>query len=188
MKMNDTDTPEPKLTSFDIASYQIEICHLMELAGQTDDPKLLAEYDQMLIDTYEMLGDSAENKLEALRSVVLRVEAEVSTISKEIKALQAAKNARRRSIERLKGFSVQLMQGLAATKGLTKLNRGGHTYWLARTWKLEAPKEAHLWPSEWRRETTTTEPDKALAREQLKAGADVPDGFVWEQVEGIRWR
>lgn len=182
--MNET---EPKLTSFDIASLQLELTHLMELAGQTEDPVELAEFDAQIIEAYELLGDTAEEKLMALRSVVKRVEAELTTISKEIKGLQSAKNARRRTISRLKAFSVNLMRGLGETKGLKKLQRDGRTFWLARTWKLEAPKNPDEWPPEWRRETTVVEPDKALARKELKGGADVPDGFAWEQVEGIRW-
>tara|TARA_R110000824_G_scaffold151039_1_gene321893 strand:- start:241 stop:792 length:552 start_codon:yes stop_codon:yes gene_type:complete len=182
--MSDT---APKLTSFDIASLQLELCHLMELAGQTEDPVQLADYDKMMLETYEMLGDSAEDKLGSLRSVSKRIEAELTTISKEIKALQAAKNARRRTIERLKGHSVQLMRGLAETKGITKLRRDGRTFWTVRTWKLEAPKAVSDWPEAWRRETTVIEPDKSRAREELKGGATVPDGFLWEQVEGIRW-
>lgn len=182
--MSDT---EPKLTSFDIASLQLELCHLMELAGHTEDPVELAQYDNDMLEIYEKLGDSAEDKLGALRSVALRVEAELATISKEIKALQSAKKARRRTVERLKTFSVQLMRGLAETKGITKLQRDGRTFWLARTWRLEAPKDVSDWPAAWRRETTVTEPDKSRAREELKAGAPVPDGFLWERVEGIRW-
>ena len=179
---------EPKLTSFDIASMQLEICHLMDLAGQTEDPVLLADYDKMILETYERLGDSAELKLPALRAVSLRIDAEIETISTEIKSLQKAKRARVNASARVKSFATQLMSGLKSTKGVSTLRKDGHSYWTAQTWKLVAPKEVESWPEGWRKTKTTHEPDRAKARSELKAGADVPDGFAWESVEGIRWQ
>ena len=160
----------------------------MEKAGAEDDPGQLELLDAEILSLYELLGDAPEEKISALRAVAIQTEAQVGSISKEIKALQAAKRARTKTIERVKKYALLLMRGLAETKGVTKLSWEGHTYWIARTWQMHAPAETERWPSRWTKEVTTVEQDRSAAREDLKAGADVPDGWVWEQVDGMRRR
>ena len=172
---------QPKLTSFELNSMQLELVHLMEQAGEEDGPEQLKLLDEEILKLYELLGDAPEEKISALRAVAIQTEAQVGSISKEIKALQAAKRARTSTIDRL-------MNGLAETKGVTKLTWEGHTYWIARTWQMHAPAETAHWPDRWTKEVTTVEQDRSAAREALRGGAPVPDGWAWTQVDGVRWR
>ena len=178
----------PKLTSFEIVEIQQEVCHLMALAGEEQDPEELASLDAKVEALYQLLGDEAEDKLVRLRAVARRIEAEGEMLKQEAAAISRARKSHARSLERVKSWATSLMVGLAETKGQTKLSIDGRSFWLAKTWKLDGPKEASEWPEEWLRVVTKTEPDKVAAKADLKAGADVPDGFSWEQVEGIRWR
>ena len=179
---------EPKLTSYKLAQLQLEIVHLMERGASEEDPEQLEQIAQRVLELYEQLGEKPEEKLAALRAVVLRVEAEVASIAKEVKQLEASNRARRKTIERLKGLSAVLMRGIAETKGITKIVLEGHTYWTARVWSMSAPSGVGDWPEEWQRTVTTVVADRGVAREALKGGAPVPDGWSWEPVEGIRWR
>ena len=178
----------PRLTSNEIVEIQQEICHLMALAGEEQEPQRLMALDGKVEELYELLGDEAEDKLARLRAVARRIEAEAEMLKQEAAVISRARKSHARSLERVKSWATSLMIGLAETKGTTKLSVDGRSFWLAKTWKLDGPKEASEWPQEWLRTVTKTEPDKAAAKAALKAGADVPDGFAWEQVEGIRWR
>jgi hypothetical protein len=183
-----TTVNETKLTSFDIASMQLEICHLMELRAEADDEALIADYDESIRLAFDQLGDSAEQKLLALRAVTLRIEAELDTITSEISTLRKAKQSRLNAVARTKSFAAGLMRGLSETKGIKTLRQDGHSFWTVKDFKLVAPKDVAFWPDDWVRSKTVVEPDRAKARSELKAGVVPPDGFLWEPVEGIRWR
>ena len=179
---------EPKLTSYQITEIQQEICHLMAVAGEEEDSKELERIDQEMDSLYEMLGEQAEDKLLGLRAVSKRIESEMEMLKREADVISKARKSHQRSLARVKTWATSLMRGLAETKGVTKLSVDGRTFWLARTWKLDGPKEPELWPEEGQRSTTRVEADRSAARKALEKGADVPDGFSWEQKEGIRWR
>ena len=52
----------PRLTSPEIIDIQHEICHLMALAGEEQDPEELASLDAKVEALYQLLGDEAEDK------------------------------------------------------------------------------------------------------------------------------
>lgn len=178
----------PTLTSLEIVELQQEICHLMAEAAEEQEAEELDRIDAKVEALYELLGDSAEDKLTRLRAVARRIEAEAEMLKQEAAVISRARKSHAQSLARVKTWATSLMVGLAETKGTTKLAIDGRSFWLAKTWKLDGPKEASDWPQDWQRTVTKTEPDKTAAKAALKAGADVPDGFAWEQVDGIRWR
>ena len=179
---------QPKMTSFKIVNLQHELVALMEAAAASETDDELAAHETRMEQIYEHLADTAEEKLSALRHIAKRLEAEEQMLKDEAKVIAQARRSHAKAVDRVKRWATSLMDGVRATKGVSKLQHDGRTFWLAKTWKLSGPEDVDDWPPAWQRTKTTVEPDRVAARDALKDGVPTPDGFTFEQVEGIRWR
>lgn len=173
------------LTSYDIAHMQAKLAFLMEQAAQEDaDPQLFDEMDRLYLE----LEGAVPDKLLALRAVCVRTDAEIAVIDDEIAILRAAKTARQKTIDRVKGYCMQLLEGNEAAHHSSQVKAGGHTFWIANGERMVYPDDLADWPEEYIREKVVRSADKAGAKKALNGVDELPAGFSREPTRSVRWR
>jgi hypothetical protein len=177
-----------RMTSPDILHLQSRFTFLMEQACLADE-ETRSQYVDEMDRLYEELDGAVPDKLLALYSVIKRVEGEVTVIRREELALADARKARKKTVERLKSWMLELLQGHRATHGQVNVKASGHTFYSAKTTSLHVEQGAE-WPARWTSERVQTMFSKPDAKEEMKRTTpeEWPDGFALVEGEGIRFR
>ena len=173
------------LTSFDLIQKAHRLGLIMDIASEEDDPGALAELDAEAVDILETLAEETPDKLDALRAVYLRLDAEATLLRDEEKLLANKRRARESGRDRVKAFMLALLQGSRDAGQGSRVSTPTNTFWLQSSIRLVGPDDPTLWPRIWQRQTVT--PDKKAASAALKGG-HVEDGFRLEETDGVRFR
>lgn len=173
------------ITSMDIIEKAHRLGFIMDSAGETDDTDTLDQLDKEAMTILQELAEEIPSKLDALRAVWLRLDAEVGLIRQEEKMLASKRRARERGMLRVREFSTSILQGMRDMGEEPKLKTTTNTFWLSQSTSIEGPSDASLWPHRWQR--VKIDPDKKSALKALKGGEEV-DGFHLVEKEGVSWR
>jgi len=175
----------PTITSMDLIEKAHRLGFIMDLAADIDDEAELAKLDDEATELLETLAAETPDKLDALRAVFLRIEAETKLIRQEEKTLAAKRRAREGALDRIRSLTLGILQGRRESGLDPKVRTETNTFWLQTSAALVGPEDPALWPHRWQR--VKVEPDRKAASEALKAGEAV-DGFRLDEREGVRWR
>ena len=175
----------PKITSTEITAAHLRIAGIMG-EGTEATGEQLAALDREALDLLEGLGEAAEEKLEALRAVCVRLETEAKMLQMEERLLSARRRSCSRGIERIRAYACGIITARHEAGLGTKVKTPSHTFWITRRQTLHGPEHVSAWrEAGWIR--TKEEPDKKAAKEALKAGAEA-QGFALVETESISWR
>ena len=176
---------QPKLTSYDIVTAFQRVLFIQSQSIDVD-PETLEALDTEAIEILDGLGTAPEEKLEALRAVSLRLEAEEKLIAGEIKSLTRSRIAAARAVERVRCYARDILIARREAGCEPKIKTPSHSFWLQKTTSIAGPEHVSAWHEMgWTR--TKEEPDRAAATKALKSGVEAED-FRIVTKESIRWR
>ena len=145
-----------------------------------DDETLAA-----LMDTVEGLGGEIGSKLDAIRFVRSRLDADEEFLRAEAARLTSKARSRANASARLGEAGRLLLDAHAAMTGEAKVKTPLGSHWIQGTLSVQGPADVAAWPSEWVR--TKVEADRRQALIDLKADpSSAPEGF--SLVETFGWR
>ena len=175
---------QPKLTSYDIVTAFQRVLFIQSQSIDVD-PETLEALDTEAIEILDGLGTAPEEKLEALRAVSLRLQAEEKLIAGEIQSLTRSRRSAVRAVERVRCYARDILIARRAAGCEPKIKTPTHSFRLQKSTSLEGPSHVSAWHEMgWTR--TKEEPDKVAATNALKAGVEA-DGFRLAVKESIRW-
>jgi hypothetical protein len=138
---------------------------------ESDDSGHMAE---AIADTMQMIAGDFHDKAQAIVSLTLNIDAEISAIEREIERLQEKKKIRQNTIESVRDY---LRHNMQAT-GISKIECPLFAITLSKPAKqVEITDEAAL-PDEYVRVKTTVSPDKVALAKALKDGIEVPGAIL----------
>lgn len=141
-----------------------------------------AEYASALAAIIEHEPDVAA-KLDAIRAVRLRLDAECAAIRDEELNLAERRRALDRSADRLGETGRLLLAALPPDRDGRQKTRGTHSHWLQASESIQGPDDPAAWPESCRR--VRYEPDRAAAKALIDQGINVPGVSV---VRTMGWR
>ena len=159
---------------------------LLDILARADEDE--AARDALLDEASALLDSLAVDvpaKLDALRAVAVRLDAEAALLRAEEQRLAARRKTADRGVERVREAAAELLRAHREAQGPGVLRTTAGSYWLAPSTRLEGPDNVEMWPREWRKLTVSA--DKAAAKAALEAGREV-DGFALVTSESVRWR
>ena len=176
----------PALTSREITEAYHRIAHIMDQAGATEAEGELYRLDGEALALFDGLAESAEEMLDKLRHVALRLESEARMLRDEEVRLAKRRKALLGGVERVRDYGAGILQGRRSVGLDSKVKTASGTYYLQTSTRLVGPGHISPWREQgWVR--MKEEPDKPAAREALAEGLQV-DGWKMVEEEGIRWR
>ena len=175
------------MTSFEIIRAYEDVVDLMIEASDPLTPGYrLKEIDAEAVEIFESRGSEVPEKLDKLRAVATRMQAEADLLKQESKRLSKRVKSIETAVTRCKGFAAGILKARRMAGDDPKVKTPEGTYWLARSTSIEGPQHISAWEEHgWVR--TKVEPDKSAAKKALSTG-EVIDGFMLTLNEGVRWR
>jgi hypothetical protein len=153
---------------------------LYEISEQYNQIQTLLESDdsghmaEAIADTMQMISGDFHDKAQAIVSLTLNFDAEISAIDREIERLQEKKKIRQNKIDSVREY---LSHNMQAT-GISKIECPLFAITLSKPAKqVEITDEAAL-PDEYVRVKTTVSPDKVALAKALKDGIEVPGAIL----------
>jgi hypothetical protein len=153
---------------------------LYEISEQYNQIQTLLESDdsghmaEAIADTMQMISGDFHDKAQAIVSLTLNFDAEISAIDREIERLQEKKKIRQNKIDSVREY---LRHNMQAT-GISKIECPLFAITLSKPAKqVEITDEAAL-PDEYVRVKTTVSPDKVALAKALKDGIEVPGAIL----------
>jgi hypothetical protein len=153
---------------------------LYEISEQYNQIQTLLESDdsghmaEAIADTMQMISGDFHDKAQAIVSLTLNFDAEISAIDREIERLQEKKKIRQNKIDSVRDY---LRHNMQAT-GISKIECPLFAITLSKPAKqVEITDEAAL-PDEYVRVKTTVSPDKVALAKALKDGIEVPGAIL----------
>jgi hypothetical protein len=153
---------------------------LYEISEQYNQIQTLLESDdsghmaEAIADTMQMISGDFHDKAQAIVSLTLNFDAEISAIDREIERLQEKKKIRQNKIDSVRDY---LRHNMQAT-GISKIECPLFAITLSKPAKqVEITDEAAL-PDEYVKVKTTVSPDKVALAKALKDGIEVPGAIL----------
>ena len=161
----------------------------MQLYNLTDNYQQLLDYidsteeldESLLVDTLESIDEAFEDKIISIAYVIKNNDADIDTISNEIRRLQKLKQTKVNANERLKGYIKDNMLQLDKTKikgDLFNVSVRNNAESVEILNESALPEDAFK---------VTRTPDKTAIKEALKNGHDV-DGATLKRTQSIQIR
>ncbi len=141
-----------------------------------------AHYSAALAAICDLEPDIAA-KLDALRAVRIRLDAECSALAAEERHLAQRRRALDRTAARLGETGRLLLAALPPDRDGKQKTRGTHSHWLQASESIHGPDDPAQWPESCRR--VRYEPDRAAAKALLDSGTVLPGVSV---VRTMGWR
>jgi hypothetical protein len=154
---------------------------LYDIAREIEDAFICdEETGEILIDAAKKLDGleiAFESKAENIAKMILGLEVEAEAFTAEAKRLQAKAKTLDARVAWLKQYLADCMQLL----GRPKVKAGVFALSLRTSERIDVPNIDAL-PEQYRRTTTTIEPDKRLIAQDRKGGAIIPGVTTIERV------
>ena len=175
------------LTSFEIINAYEELVDLMVEASDPMTPsERVQEIDSQAHEIFESLGAEVPEKLDKLRAVATRMQAEADLLKEESRRLSKRVKSIETAVSRCRGFAGGILKARRLAGDDPKVKTPEGSYWLARSTSIEGPQHISAWEEHgWVK--TRVEPDRAAAKKALKTG-EVIDCFMLTLNESVRWR
>lgn len=151
----------------------VQAANVLVMTLTEDDGELDARSEALLDSFMSGCGD----KLGGLRAMIKRCDANAAYLTTEAKRLTERKASLMKIKERCRGYARDLLEAHESLTGTTKVITPAYTAYLTKRQKVVGPEAPEAWPTEWRKETVITKPDRSGALAALKGGAEI-DGLT----------